>query len=65
MQIKDIDGKTIEITDLPNAIKQADLFKGFQHQEQTAQQKIADEHLKRYWTDIHSKLLQLQSKTKN
>ena len=57
MTITDLDGKTITVTDLPEAIKQAAMFKGFRHKDRSF--KKMDDRLQAYWTDVHKKLLQL------
>ena len=61
MKIKDLYGKEITITDLNEAVKQADQFKGFKHTRQSLEQMLSDEERQRYWTDMYCKLLQLQS----
>ena len=59
MHIIDNCGKLIEVTDLSAAIVQAELFKGFHHED--AAPLSADKERMAYWTDIHAKLLELQS----
>jgi hypothetical protein len=60
MKIRDLHGKCIKITDLEKAIKQAETFKGYSHQDKSFAE--FDERMKVYWTDIHEKLLILKNK---
>jgi len=60
MRIKDLHGKGIEITDLEKAIKQAETFKGYSHQDKSFAE--FDKRQKAYWTDIYEKLLILKKK---
>ena len=61
--ITDLDGKRIEVTNLRKAIKQAAAFKEYRHIGTTFRQ--LDKKLCAYWTDLHEKLLQLQSRLDN
>ena len=61
MQLTDLNGKQIEVTNLDEAIRQAEMFMNFKHENPEYAQ--ADEDLKNYWTDIYSKLLQLKNET--
>jgi hypothetical protein len=65
MQIKDLYGDSITVTDLKAAIEQAHLFKNLSHIDPTPKMKVQDYERKQYWTDIYRKLLQLQSTFKN
>lgn len=59
MNITDLNGNNIEVTDLREAIKQAAFFKGFCTE---PPKPIADERVQAYWKDIHKKLLALQDR---
>ena len=50
--VKDLEGKQIEVTDLHEAIKQANMFTTFDTR------KV---ELTAYWKDLHSKLLELKA----
>ncbi len=58
MYIIDITGKRIEVSNLPDAIKQAAMFSEMQHEDDAF--KKMDEDLKIYWNDILIKLQHLQ-----
>ncbi|MGH1517037.1 hypothetical protein [Chryseobacterium sp. JK1] len=58
MKIKDLHGKSIEVTDLDKAIWQAENFKEYAHEDQSF--LSYDKKQKAYWTDIYNKLLQLK-----
>jgi len=58
MQITDLNGDAIKITDLPRAIQQAEEFIGYRHTDKSLQ--AMDARLCAYWTDIYNKLLQLK-----
>lgn len=58
MQITDIKGQSITVTDLPAAIKQAALFKQYRHKDKGRGKR--DDELKIYWSDMHSKLFKLR-----
>jgi hypothetical protein len=57
MKIIDLDGKSITVTNLQEAIAQADLFKHFQHED--PEFKNLDKKLNMYWSDILDKLTKL------
>lgn len=61
MKVVDTNGKEIVVTDLNKAIEQADLFRGFKHQD-TGFEKF-DEQQHRYWNDIYQKLLELKKQS--
>lgn len=63
MQITDLEGKKITVTDLQKAIEQAATYKEYSHVTASPEQVISDKERQLYWTDIHEKLLQLQSKS--
>lgn len=58
MHIYDLDRKPIEVTDLPQAIQITSEYKDWQHDDPAFAN--LDQLLQTYWSDIHSKLLQLQ-----
>lgn len=59
MQITDLDGKTINITDLSKAIDQADSFRHSSYTNADFQQ--LDKKLQQYWEDTYAKLIQLKT----
>lgn len=62
MKIIDLYGNPIEITSLEGALAQTALFKGLEHEgNPNEQQKLSDKERQLYWSDLHAKLLQLQS----
>ena len=67
MKIKDLNGCTIEITNLNEAIQITRRYKRYEH-ENKGFSKL-DKELNRYWTDMYEKLLKIKSqkikKTKN
>jgi len=65
IKITDLYGLDMTITDLGHAIEVAEMFKGFGHADASPEQVVSDNERKAYWTDIHNKLLQLQSGLKN
>lgn len=62
MKITDVNGKKIDVTNIAAAIEQAEYFKDCYHEPPDL---IADEKLQTYWTDLHNKLLKLQSRLTN
>lgn len=54
MFITDLNGLQITVTDLPAAIKQADNFRHFKHEDREMQKMDAD--LNAYWQDVFNKL---------
>ncbi len=62
MNITDLNGRQIEVTDLANAIKQAQAFMEYSHEDCGFSE--LDEQLSIYWTYMHGKLLKLQSNQK-
>jgi hypothetical protein len=59
MEIIDLEGKTIQITDLDLAILQADDYRHYRHTD-PAFAKI-DKELQAYWQDFYEKLVRLKS----
>ena len=53
--IIDLDGKTLKVTDIDGAIKQASIFSMYEHE---------DHPRTKYWSDILNKLLELKSTIK-
>jgi hypothetical protein len=62
MQITDLNGYPITVTNLTLAIKQAAQFMEYRHTDNSFRQM--DERLKVYWTDLHTKLVQLKDNIK-
>ncbi|WP_367866985.1 3-isopropylmalate dehydratase [Pedobacter sp. WC2423] len=62
MEITDLSGTKIKVTDLKKAIKQANLFKSYAHENPSPAQILSDMKLQSYWSDFHDKLVELQSK---
>lgn len=61
MNITDLHGQVLTVTDIEKAIRQAALFKTLQHEgKRTDEVKQADAERQQYWADLHEKLLQLQ-----
>jgi len=58
MEIIDLDSNKITVTDLDEALKQAQMFKNFRHADKAY--KALDKKLKRYWRDIYIKLSALK-----
>lgn len=58
MEIRDINGKTITVTDLKKAMEQANLYRKYKHQ--TPGFEKLDKVLTKYWNDIYQKLLALK-----
>ncbi len=61
MYITDNKYKKITITDLKAAIEQTALFKGFRHVNAAPLQVACDNERTQYWSDMHQKLLKLQT----
>jgi hypothetical protein len=59
MKIIDLNGKIIEIDNLPLAIMQADDYRHYQHTDPAF--RSFDERQQAYWEDVYQKLLSLQS----
>lgn len=58
MNIKDLHGKSIEVTDLEKAIQQAENLKDYEHEDKSF--AGFDDRQKAYWTDMYNKLLKLK-----
>ena len=67
MKIKDLNGYTIEITNLNDAIQITRRYKQYEHENKGFSE--LDTKLNQYWTDMFEKLLKIKSqkikKTKN
>jgi hypothetical protein len=61
MNVTDLNGTEITVTDIKAAIKQAAAFKTYRHQSLSPAQLAGDGKLQEYWADMHAKLLQLQT----
>lgn len=59
MEIKDLTGKTIRVTDLDLAILQADDYRHYRRADPVYTEQNAA--LQAYWQDIYEKLLKLRS----
>ena len=62
MKIKDLNGCTIEITNLNEAIQITRRYKRYEH-ENKGFSKL-DKNLNQYWTDLYEKLLKIKSQKK-
>ena len=60
MRIIDNEGKSIEVSDLEKAIKQAVEFTGYSHE--SPEWAEFDKNRKQYWSDILEKLKKIQGK---
>lgn len=58
MNIKDLHGKNIEVTDLEEAIQQVENLKDYEHEDKSFAE--FEERQKTYWTDVYNKLLLLK-----
>nr|WP_314492235.1 hypothetical protein [uncultured Chryseobacterium sp.] len=58
MNIKDLHGRSIEVTDLEKAFQQAENLKDYEHEEKSFAE--FDKRQKAYWTDLYNKLLMLK-----
>lgn len=59
MKIIDLNGKEIEVNNLPLAILQADDYRHYRHADPAFQS--FDEKQQAYWGDVYQKLLALQT----
>ena len=59
MKIKDLNGYTIEITNLNEAIQITRRYKQYEHENKGFSE--LDKKLNRYWTDMYEKLLKIKS----
>lgn len=61
MKVTDINGFQIEITDLNEAIEDAEYFKDCHHIPPTE----SDKERQKYWADMHEKLKAIKEKSNN
>jgi len=54
MKITDLNGESLEVTDLDKTIKQAEIFKDYEHENKDF--KDLDNRHKSYWNDLYQKL---------
>lgn len=59
MQITDLNGCRIEVTDLKEAIKMAGQYKQYRHEDKSFSE--FDNRQKEYWTDLYDKLITIQN----
>ncbi|MBD1362578.1 hypothetical protein IDJ77_02040 [Mucilaginibacter sp. ZT4R22] len=59
MEITDLKGKAIQVTDLDLAILQADDYRHYRHANPAY--AAQDEALQAYWQDVYEKLISLKS----
>ena len=64
MEIKDLQGMTIKVTDLEGSIAQAEEFMDYHHIDKEESLQRFDETRRAYWKDIYEKLLQLKEHLK-
>ena len=57
IQVEDKDGKNITVTNLPEAIQQADYFRHFAHIDKAF--KRFDQERQAYWQDLYEKLAKI------
>ena len=58
MQITDLMGNKLTVTDLDKALHHAELFQDFRHTDKSY--AGLDKRLTEYWSDIHAKLLKIK-----
>ncbi|CAD0002107.1 MULTISPECIES: hypothetical protein [Flavobacterium] len=57
IQIEDKNGENVEVTNLNQAIKQADYFKNFSHTDKLFEK--FDKKRQAYWQDMYEKLIKI------
>lgn len=57
IQVEDKDGKKITVTNLPEAVQQADYFRQLSHTDKAF--KRFDQERQAYWQDLYGKLLKI------
>ncbi len=57
MFVRDIEGNVLQITDLEEAIKQADLYRKYKHLDNALNE---NNQAQAYWQDLYEKLSQLK-----
>ena len=63
MQVTDLNGYPIEVTNLKEAIKMARQYKEYRHEDKSFSE--FDKRQKAYWTDIYTKLKAVQERIDN
>ena len=63
LYIRDLEGQLIEVSDLPEAIKQTAAYIGILYQQQEPALQDFAKRRQRYWKDIFQKLGRLKNKT--
>ena len=61
IQVTDLSGSPIEITNIKEAIKIARQYKAYRHEDKSFSE--FDKRQKAYWTDIHEKLTAIKNST--
>lgn len=59
MYVNDIEGNRLQITDLDQAIRQANIYRKYKHLDN---KMIEDNHAQNYWQDLYEKLSLLKEK---
>jgi hypothetical protein len=57
IQVEDKDGKNITVTNLPEAVQQADYFRQLSHTDKVFMR--FDQERQAYWQDLYEKLLKI------
>lgn len=57
IQVEDKDGKTITVTNLPEALEQADSFRNYSHVDKAFEK--FDQERQAYWQDLYEKLVKI------
>lgn len=57
IQVEDKDGKNITVTNLPEAVQQADYFRHFSHTDKAFEK--FDQERQAYWQDLYEKLVKI------
>lgn len=60
LYITDLDGKKIEVTDLPEAIRQVEEFVSYLPDKANAEHLLMHDRLHHYWSDALQKLMELE-----
>jgi hypothetical protein len=64
MEIKDLQGMVIKVTDLEGSIAQVEEFMGYHHIHAEESLQRFDQERYKYWKDFYEKLLLLREQTK-
>lgn len=57
IQVEDKDGKNITVTNLPEALEQADSFRNYSHTDKAFEK--FDQERQAYWQDLYEKLVKI------